>query len=58
MNVFETIIELLCKETGYDFDYLVDRYNEVMEEDGDVDYFIGVTLERDWDVHPRHGFSE
>lgn len=46
--IFETLIEYLCKQTGYDYDYLVDRYNEVMEEDGDLEYFIGVTLEKDW----------
>lgn len=45
---FEGLIDRLCEETGYEFDYLVDRYNEVMEEDGDVAYFIGVTMERDW----------
>lgn len=49
-NVFNNIIERLCNETGYSYDFLVDIYNEIMETDGDVDteYFIGVTLEKDW----------
>lgn len=47
-KVFEKTIEALCDETGYDYDFLIERYSEVMHEDGDVDYFIGVTLERDW----------
>lgn len=45
---FEGLIDYLCEKTGYEFNFLVDRYNEVMEEDGDVLYFIGVTMERDW----------
>ena len=47
-RTFEGIIDRLSNVTGYGYDFLVDRYNEVMEEDGDVGYFIGVTLERDW----------
>jgi hypothetical protein len=47
-RVFEGTIEQLSRETGYDYDFLVDMYNEVMEEDGDLDYFLGVTMERDW----------
>ena len=46
-KVFNNIIENLCDETGYSYDFLVDRYNEVMDEDGDVGYFVTVTLERD-----------
>ena len=47
-RVFDAIVDSLCNETGYDYDYLVDRYNEVMDDDGDLNYFIGVTMERDW----------
>lgn len=47
-KMFNYIINNLCEKTGYDYDFLVDRYNEVMDEDGDVDYFIAVTMERDW----------
>ena len=47
-RTFEVIIDNLAKDTGYSWDFLVDRYNEVMEEDGDWEYFLGVTLERDW----------
>ena len=45
---FEAYMKDLCEKSGYSYDFLVDRYNEVMEEDGDVEYFIGVTMERDW----------
>lgn len=45
---FEAYMDDLCKKSGYNYDFLVDRYNEVMEEDGDVGYFIAVTMERDW----------
>lgn len=47
-RTFEGIIDHLSKKTWYGFDFLVDRYNEVMEEDGDVGYFIDVTMEQDW----------
>ena len=47
-RVFEGWISKLSDESGYNYDFLVDRYNEVMDEDGDVEYFVGVTLERDW----------
>lgn len=45
---FEAWIDHICEDTGYDYDFLVDRYNEVMEEDGDVACFLDVTYERDW----------
>ena len=47
-KVFNGIIDILCEKTGYDYDFLVERYNEVMDEDGDVDSFIAITLEKDW----------
>ena len=47
-RTFEGIMNHLSKETGYKYDFLVDLYNETMEDDGDLEYFIGVTLERDW----------
>ena len=47
-RVFNSIIDILCEKTGYDYDFLVDRYNEAMDEDGDVDSFIATTLEKDW----------
>lgn len=47
-KVFNAIIDRLSEASGYGYDFLVDRYNEVMDEDGDVDYFIAVTMERDW----------
>lgn len=47
-RVFNAFIDYLCAESGYDYDFLVDRYNEVMDDDGDVQAFITITLERDW----------
>lgn len=48
-KVFEAFIDDLCRKSGYSYDFLIDRYYEVMEEgDGDLDYFIQVTLEKDW----------
>lgn len=47
-RTFEGIIDDLSKKTGYSYDFLVDRYNEVMDEDGDAEYFMNVTMERDW----------
>lgn len=48
---FEAFIDNLCKKSGYDYDFLADRYNEMVDDpdwDGDMDKFIGITLERDW----------
>lgn len=47
-RTFEGIIDDLSKETGYSYDFLVERYNETFEEDDDWEYFVGVTRERDW----------
>lgn len=47
-RLFDGFISYLSKETGYGYDFLIDRYNEVVDEDGDVEYFINVTIERDW----------
>lgn len=47
-KTFEGIMDRLSKDTGYSYNFLVDMYNEVVEEDGDLEYFIGVTTERDW----------
>lgn len=47
-KVFNGIIDILCEKSGYDYDFLVDHYNEVMNNDGDVESFIAITLERDW----------
>ena len=47
-RTFEGTLNRLSKDTGYSYDFLVDMYNEVIEEDGDLEYFIGVTMEHDW----------
>ena len=45
---FEKMMEDLSSVSGYTYDFLVEKYNEVMDEDDDIEYFVGVTLERDW----------
>lgn len=47
-RTFEGVMSMLSEASGYDWDFLVDRYNEVMDEDGDWEYFVGVTMEHDW----------
>lgn len=49
-RVFEAYIDNLSKKSGYSYDYLIDRFDEMIEDDGelDMDYFTGVTLEKDW----------
>lgn len=47
-RTFEGIIDNLSRKSGYSYDYLVDRYNEIMDDDGDVEHFIAVTMEHDW----------
>ena len=45
---WENRVRRLAKEYGYDPEFLITRFEEVMNEDGDIDYFVGVTMERDW----------
>lgn len=50
-RIFNAVINKLSEKSGYDYDFLVDRYNEMADDpdwDGDIDQFIGITLERDW----------
>ena len=47
-RAWEEWIDNLAKKNNYQYDFLLDRFNEVMEEDGDLEYFIGVTEEHDW----------
>ena len=50
-KVFEGWISKLSDESGYNYDFLVDRYNEMVDDpdwDEDMDQFIGITMERDW----------
>ena len=46
-KVFNAIIDNLCEETGYDYDFLVEKFMEAMD-DNDVDSFIAITMEKDW----------
>lgn len=47
-RVFNTIIDRLCEETDYDYDFLVDRYNECMNTGVNVADFIDITLDQNW----------
>lgn len=40
----------LSRKSGYDYDFLVDVYNEILNDNGDVNwnYFAGVSMEHDW----------
>lgn len=50
-RVFEAHIDTLSKVSGYGWNFLVNRYNEMIEAgEYDWDYFVGVTAERDWTV--------
>lgn len=48
-RTFEGTMTKLSNDSGYDYDFLVDMYN-IMIDDGedDWDYFVGVTMEHDW----------
>ena len=53
-QAFENFIADLSEKSGYGYCELVDLWNsyeqDVYEdgEDIDIDYFVGVTMERDW----------
>lgn len=46
-RVFNAIIDRLCEETGYDYDFLVEKFMDAMD-DNDIEQFIEITMERDW----------
>lgn len=49
-KVLDYSIKNLSRKSGYDYDFLVDVYNEIADDDGSVDwdYFVGVSMEHDW----------
>lgn len=47
-RTFEGLMTMLSEETGYDYNFLVDRYEEVMNGDGDFEYFLKVSREKGW----------
>lgn len=48
-NYFYDEIERLAKLTGYGFDFLMDIWNEMLEDgEDDWDTFVAITLELDW----------
>ena len=46
----ENEIERIAKATGYEFDFLMDIYNDTMEIDGEVNMklFEEISMEHDW----------
>ena len=48
-RVINTFLENLSDKSGYNYDFLCDRFAE-MVNDGECDmaYFEGVTMEHDW----------
>ena len=46
-KVFNGIINQLCEETSYDYDFLVEKFMEAID-DNDVESFIEITMERGW----------
>ena len=48
------LIEILCRETGYDYEFLERIYWECMDDsirdttEEKLEDFIAITLERDW----------
>lgn len=49
-KVFDYVIDRLGKESGYGYDFLIDRWNEMIEETGDWDYeeFARITMNHEW----------
>lgn len=47
---FENILVKLSEDSGYSYEYLFALFTEMIYDpnDGDWDYFVGVTMERDW----------
>ena len=50
-KVFEGFIERLSEKSGYQYDFLVDSYNEMNDELGDVDMeeFDSINMNHDWE---------
>ena len=50
-RVFESAIENISKKSGYHYNFLVDMFNEMMNDEGqdfDWDQFEGISMEHDW----------
>lgn len=49
-KVLEGFFEKLSEKSGYPYNYLVDRYNEMNDELGyvDMDEFYSITMDHDW----------
>ena len=43
-------LEDLSKKSGYSYEFLANMWEDFTNDDGplDLDYFTGVTMERDW----------
>lgn len=47
-RVYNALMDRLCEETGYNYDFLVDRYNECMNNSISVIDFVDITLDQNW----------
>lgn len=48
---FEDVLKKLSEDSGYDYDFLFGLYVDMVydpDDDGDWEYFVGVTMEYDW----------
>lgn len=48
---FEMVLVDLCEKTGYAYDDLFELLTDIVydaEDEGDWNYFLGVTMEHDW----------
>ena len=46
---FENVLTKLCEKSGYPYGYLFALFTDMIyDNDIDWDYFVGVTMERDW----------
>ena len=48
---FENVLVELCEKSGYTYSFLFNLLAEIIydpDDESDWDYFVGVTMERDW----------
>lgn len=48
---YKELLEDLCEKSGYEYSKLFDIFTNMVydpDDDGDWDYFVGVTMEHDW----------
>ena len=47
-RTIERILEKLAEETGYDFNFLYEKFYECCENNFDTDYFLYMTKNHKW----------